>query len=81
MTKTNKTGKINHSLEWSLSKELAKRNKRLQIITVVIIVLWLVTALGWCVTLKNNSLLTDALSEESLFFESDGQNMYETKVS
>jgi predicted nucleic acid-binding Zn ribbon protein len=36
-----------HSEEWILSKELAKRNRTLKIILVVVVALWLVTIAGW----------------------------------
>lgn len=66
--------KSNHSEEWILSKELAKRNRTLKIILAVVVALWLVTIAGWVISSDNVS--------GSLFLgESDGQTLYETEVS
>ena len=41
-----------HSAEWSLSKELAKSNKRMFIILLVVIALWFTTIAGFVVYLN-----------------------------
>ena len=70
------------SEEWSLSKELAKRNRKLKIALLVVIVLWLVTVVGWMVTLATvSNALPDTVSESLFLGESDGQTLYETEVS
>lgn len=71
-----------HSEEWSLSKELAKRNRKLKIALLVVVVLWLVTVIGWMVTLSAvYNTLPDTVSESLFLGESDGQTIYETEVS
>lgn len=74
MAKTNHNHKSNHSKEWCLSKELAKRNKKLKVILTIVVALWLVTVIGWGITLKYHTKITPSktVSEESLFIESDG---------
>lgn len=70
-----------HSEEWSLSKELAKRNRRLQIVLAIVVTLWLVTIAGWVVTLGlDGSRVSSDNVSESLFSESD-ESVHETEVS
>ena len=82
MTRTCNNCDPNHSEEWCLSKELAKRNRKLKIALLVVVVLWLVTVIGWMVTLATvSNTLPDNVSESLFLGESDGQTIYETKVS
>lgn len=82
MTRTCNNCDPNHSEEWCLSKELAKRNRKLKIALLVVVVLWLVTVIGWMVTLAAvSNTFPDTVSESLFLGESDGQTIYETEVS
>lgn len=72
-----------HSVEWSLSKELAKSNRKLRIIVVILITLWLVTVAGLIITLKSKcaDISSNSVSEQISYTESDGITIHETEVS
>lgn len=75
---------MKHSYEWSVSKELAKQNRRLASALMIVIALWIMTIAMWVLT--NNEAIESAnthevqeICKDSL--QTNGMNSSETVIS
>lgn len=62
---------MKHSYEWSVSKELAKRNRILASALMIVIALWMLTIALWM--LDNNEAIESANTHEVTICENSSQ--------
>lgn len=55
-----------HSVEWCISTELAKQNKRLTTVLIIVVIMWIITITLWAVSnhIINNEAIDSANTHE-----------------